>query len=738
VRTLRPGERPQSRLADVLEGGIDEPVSMLDRLLARHAPSASLLLVVDQLEELFAVASAEERLGFVAAVRMLRADSRCVLVFTLRADFYGAFMESALWSDLDGRISRIEIGALRGDSLRMVIERPARDVGVYFQSVLVARLLGDAAREPGALPLLQEALVQLWGQRRRRLLVLANYEALGTGDGSRTGLAFAISEHADVVLRRLTRLQEAIALRILLRLVTFGEGRADTRRQQPRAALRSESETVPNFDAVLRHLVDNRLLTVTGDDQHADVRVDLAHEVLIDAWQTFADWIRAWRDHEQRRRELEAAAAAWRRRGGRQGGLLDADELGNAMVWCTAAAQRLGHSADVAAFLAASAAAQARSSANRSRRRSIAAALVALFMVGTFSVMRIIIERNRADHSAFKASAAEHKAVLNAEELTLAQARSNVETNPTRAVAMLKPLAAKYWREARAIAAAARAAGVAWGIPVSKHTLSLEMSHDGLYALSAGNDGVIRLHDLIGHTTRSIAELGTRLDTLVMARFADGERQIVTWHDAQLAIFDARTGARRDLTAGHRIAELDVVGATVYWVDDHGDLWKLDLAGAGPEQVSLGAPMKGFAASPGGRWIAVAGDDHLYLYDRTQATPSLLQVLQGTTEQLAWSDDGEDLVALVVQPPSGQQVFGVTMSPQPRITIARWSTSASSSPRLLATSTPSATTASRSWRATIPSSRPRWLAAGSSAGRRSASPSQAEATSCRVRPVGSR
>jgi conflict system STAND superfamily ATPase len=159
-------------------------------------------LVIDQLEELFAVASADQRLDFLAAARALRADPRCVLVFTPRSDFYGAFMESPLWTDVDGQISRIELSGLRSDSLRVVIERPAHDVGVYVQPELVSRLLVDAAREPGMLPLLQEALFRLWGKRRQRLLAMPDYQALG--DGTRTGLAFAISEHANDVLGRQT------------------------------------------------------------------------------------------------------------------------------------------------------------------------------------------------------------------------------------------------------------------------------------------------------------------------------------------------------------------------------------------------------------------------------------------------------------------------------------------------------------------------------------------------------
>ena len=82
-------------------------------------------------------------------------------------------MESPLWADLDGQLSRLEVSPLRGDKLRLAIEAPARTLGVYFEPVLVERLMHDVADEPGALPLLQDTLLVLWHQRTRGLLRLA-------------------------------------------------------------------------------------------------------------------------------------------------------------------------------------------------------------------------------------------------------------------------------------------------------------------------------------------------------------------------------------------------------------------------------------------------------------------------------------------------------------------------------------------------------------------------------------
>jgi hypothetical protein len=399
VRSFRPGERPLGRLAAALEGDVTAPAKAVGQLLARYAPATSLLLIIDQLDELFALASDAQRRAFLEAVRALRADPRCVLVFSLRADFYGAFLTSPLWTDNEGRISRVDLGPLGSDSLRVMIERPARDIGVYVEPQLVSRLIDDAAREPGALPLLQETLFQLWGKRRQCLLALANCRALS--HGTRTGLAAAVEKHADFVLGRLTSEQKAIALRILLRLVNFGEGRADTRRQQPRDALRSEREPAASFDAVLQCLVNHRLVTVTGDDQHGDVRVDLAHEILIQAWSTFADWIRTWRTQEQRRRELEVAAATWRASGGGDDGLLGPVRLAAAIAWREEAAQDLGHTAELGAFVASSEAAQSRATRQHQRTQLLLMATpFAVVIAGVMSILALVEagnarERNR-------------------------------------------------------------------------------------------------------------------------------------------------------------------------------------------------------------------------------------------------------------------------------------------------------------------------------------------------------
>ncbi len=294
------------------------------------------------------------------------------------------------------------------------------------------------------------------------------------------------------------------------------------------------------------------------------------------------------------------------------------------------------------------------------------AATAALLVGGVIAYVRVANERDRADESAVIARKEKQiaederaRAEERADQLTLSQAREIASSNPTLALAMIKPLAAKpLWREVLPIAAAARAAGVAWSLPASRITRSLEMSRDGLQALSAGDDGVVRLYDLVKRTTRTIAETGMA----VQARFADEERKIVIWHGADLVIRETAGGSDRKVTASAPITDLDVIGITAYWSDQAGSVWQLDLAGAHPLELAMDEKILSLAPSPDGRWLALAGEAHLYLFDRTQPTTPAQEVRLGKTTHLDWSADGQHLAALM-----DEHAVDVAMSPMPVI-----------------------------------------------------------------------
>jgi hypothetical protein len=300
---------------------------------------------------------------------------------------------------------------------------------------------------------------------------------------------------------------------------------------------------------------------------------------------------------------------------------------------------------------------------------SVAAAIV-LIAVGVIAIQRVLDERDRADAAA--TAALEQKRVAEREreqvrdgyeQLTLADAHHHAETDPTRAAAMVRPLlAGKHWREARDVIASARAHGIAYGLPASPHTLSLQTSRDGMRVLAAGDDGRLFVHNLEHRTTRLVADLKLP----VQARFADGERSIVAFGGTQVAIIDVASGTRREVTTSAAIDALDVSGPIAFWVDHAGGLWKLDLAGTVPIQVPLDEAVHRLAASPDGRWVAVAGRDHLLVLDRTQPSQPGKPVMAGETHALAWSADSLDLGALV-----GDSLIRVRFEGEPEVVFRR-------------------------------------------------------------------
>lgn len=394
VRSLRPGPFPAHALAAALLGtrnrtpsnprtGDSWPLTpspsrwrhLVERALAAHPPARRLVVFIDQLEEIFTLASASGRRELFAALDALRAVPACQLVFSVRADFFGALMSSELWPHVDCS-PRCEVAPLVGDDLRAALAEPAARVGVLLEPALVERLLADAAAEPGLLAAVQETLVELWARRDRDLITLQDY--LDLGSGGRSGLAVALARCADRTYARLTPAQRAVARRIFLRLISFGEGRADTRRRQPIQGLR-DGQPHPEFAETLRVLTEDRLLTLdtaagSGERDDDDRDADLSHEALITGWDRLQQWIRDHGADEQRRRALERQAEDWQARGPGRGGLLDDLALRELDGWLTATVERdLGVSARATELIQASRHHLARTAAD-ARHQAIAPA----------------------------------------------------------------------------------------------------------------------------------------------------------------------------------------------------------------------------------------------------------------------------------------------------------------------------------------------------------------------------
>ncbi|MEH2163626.1 MAG: TIR domain-containing protein [Nostoc sp.] len=337
IHIIRPGETPLANLKNKLGSDLINPSQVVTQALQTQPNAQRLLLVIDQFEEVFTIAETEA-VPFAETLLRLINVPNSYLILTVRADFYPELMNSPLWQKIKSH--RLEVLPLEPNNLRQAILRPAEDVDVFIEPALIERLITDAAREPGVLPLIQETLVLLWERVERRFLPLRAYEALvlprkaygGIAENPRTGLQIAISRRADAAIANLNEEQQVIARRIFLRLVQFGEGRADTRRQQSVNELRAASDEPRLFDQTLSHLADRRLLTLSGLED-TSIKVDIAHEALIIGWPSLQKWLVERREAEQTRRRLESKTQEWLRLGAGNSGLLDEVELAEAQRW---------------------------------------------------------------------------------------------------------------------------------------------------------------------------------------------------------------------------------------------------------------------------------------------------------------------------------------------------------------------------------------------------------------------
>ncbi|MDM8564312.1 TIR domain-containing protein [Candidatus Halobeggiatoa sp. HSG11] len=295
------------------------------------------LFIIDQFEELFYL-SDERKADFHLDFLALLEARNCSLIITVRDDFYSNLLGLPYWDKIENHCIE-NVLPLTPDGLREAIEEPAKQVGVYIEDALVERLVNDAALEPGFLPLVQQTLVLLWQRLGRRFLSLSDYETIIYQENSLLkGLPAAIALYADGVLVGLDRSQMVIAKRVFLRLIQFGEGRPDTRRQQ------LYSNLVGNdADDTIEYLASNRLLTLSGKDEK---RVDIAHEALINSWPSLQNWIKDRCNSELVRRRLEAKVKNWEILE-RKGGFLDTVELREVENWLSSFdAKELGYSGE--------------------------------------------------------------------------------------------------------------------------------------------------------------------------------------------------------------------------------------------------------------------------------------------------------------------------------------------------------------------------------------------------------
>ena len=336
----RPGNDPLESLATALAadatigpriGDVGDLIKRLEadetrlhlttRVALGNGPeSQRVVVVVDQFEELFTLSTdssaktratldpAESQSGesrrksfidnlvFAAGIP----GGKTIVVLTMRADFYG---KCASYANLAAALSEHQdlVGPMTQSELREVIERPAQLVGLELEPGLTEMLLQDMQNQPGALPLLQHALWELWQRREGRRLTVAAYKAIGQLEG-------ALEKQANEVFDALSPVEQETCRRLFLRLTQPGEGSEDTKCRVAVSQVGDSAATV----SIIQRLTNVRLITTEGQLSRPDEAfIEVSHEALIRKWSKLRGWIDADREALRTQHRLTEAANEW-------------------------------------------------------------------------------------------------------------------------------------------------------------------------------------------------------------------------------------------------------------------------------------------------------------------------------------------------------------------------------------------------------------------------------------------
>ena len=318
----------------LIKGGLSQAAAVVAREEnLEQQPDARLVLLIDQLEELFTTpgVSGAERDLFVAAIESLVDSSKVWVVASMRSDFYPRLVELPDLVALKEGAGQYDLLPPSSAEIGQMIRRPAELAGLEFEeSEVTGERLDDAlrdaaARNPEALPLLQFTLEQLYTARSaEEVLTLAAYTELGGVEG-------ALAQRAEAAFSSLPEPAQAAFSAVMSSLVTVGAGESDcgTRQRTPLAGFAGGS---PGRVLVDR-FVEARLLVTDRDDRGEPV-VAVAHEALLRYWPRMVQWLEHNRELLQVRERLDAAARQWDTEGRPASNLLasakrlaEADEL---------------------------------------------------------------------------------------------------------------------------------------------------------------------------------------------------------------------------------------------------------------------------------------------------------------------------------------------------------------------------------------------------------------------------
>lgn len=588
-----PGEVPLEELAAALLSVSTSPLPGVVETLREHVDGlargvyealpttdSKLLLMIDQFEELFTQVEQEsDRQQFLDLIlnAVDAANSPIIIIATLRADFYDRPLMYQGFGELIRARTELVL-PLNDEELAETISGPASRVGAVLEEGLVETIIDDVREQPGALPLLQYALTELFERREGALLTRAAYQDIG-------GTLGALAKRAEEVYQRFNEAGQNMARQMFLRLVTLGEGQEDTRRR----ILQTELLTLGDRD-VVEDVIDRfgryRLLTFDRDDATRSPTVEVAHEALIRRWERLREWLTESRNDVRLERELLNAALEWESAKKDKSYLMQGNRLLTFEEWAESTNLRLNEleleflSASLAARDEHEAIERARQERERELERQKARNMrIAAAIFGVAALLAVILslfafdqrnqaeeQRSIADEQRVIAVDAMHVAEVNERKnlsLALAANARTALSEHDPALALPVAIEARHVYEPteaevlRILGAATFSPGPRFRFSDSPQSiLGVAFNSDGSLGAYAGSEGVVYLVDT--STGESVISIATGSPVNAVAFSPDDTLIAAAMSDMTVGLWQVADGDERYRLSGHEDIVTDV------------------------------------------------------------------------------------------------------------------------------------------------------------------------------------
>jgi WD40 repeat protein len=578
---LSVAHRPPPDLRDRLWTDEQALVHIVNRSIKNEV-----LLVVDQFEETYTLCTdEEERQQFLYLLyrAVLAPTSRVRVLITLRADFYDRPLLDKNFGTLVQNRTQVVL-PMSAKEIEQAIVGPAHRIGLLIDPDLIASMIADVNAEPGALPLLQYALTELFEQRDGIRLSAVTYGQIG-------GISGVLAKRAAEVYEGLDAPLQTLAKQILLRLVAVHEGQNDARRRVRRAELLSlvPADQHLQVDEVLNAFGKHRLFTFDFDASSREPLVEIAHEALLRTWDQLQTWLETSRNAIRMERLLANAAHEWIVNGRTAGYLLQGTRLAQFREWANTTDIVL--TPDEHAFLSISITEEEQRQAIEAERRQRVTALerrnrigLWLLVVGTLTTSLLMIflatsahqdrqiaqgARATSDHQSTLAVAARATADRRAEEASSIALAANAQMMAARDPLLALPLALAANRIPDAPPFANRAlSDIAYRPRSIQGVLAghdapiygVAYTPDGQHAITASYDRSLRVWNATtGQPLRTLA--GHTDGVTSLAALPDGARIVSGAYDGNLIVWDIETGQPIRTLAAHQGGVMSVAAS---------------------------------------------------------------------------------------------------------------------------------------------------------------------------------